>query len=101
MRKTFNSGITCIVMSEKDNVVTLLRDVKENEHISFELNGREQKLIVKQDVDFGHKIALRTIEKAETIFKYGESIGVATTTIQAGEHVHIHNLGGVRGRGDQ
>ncbi|WP_100407712.1 UxaA family hydrolase [Bacillus solitudinis] len=99
--KTFSAGITCIVMNEQDNVVTLLRDVKENEQISFDMNGEKRTLVVKQDVGFGHKLALRSIEESETIYKYGESIGVAATTIQIGEHVHVHNLLGVRGRGDK
>ncbi|MDQ6598863.1 SAF domain-containing protein [Bacillus salipaludis] len=37
----------------------------------------------------------------EDILKYGEVIGLATTDIEPGEHVHIHNLEGKRGRGDK
>ena len=32
--------------------------------------------------------------------KYGESIGVASSDIQEGQLVHVHNLEGARGRGD-
>jgi hypothetical protein len=28
----------------------------------------------------------------ESVRKYGEVIGVATVAIQAGTHVHVHNL---------
>jgi altronate dehydratase small subunit len=32
--------------------------------------------------------------------KYGEIIGKATTDIKPGQHVHVHNVAGTRGRGD-
>ena len=41
----------------------------------------------------GHKIALRDIAMGQPVHKYGQIIGVATTPIRAGEHVHVHNVG--------
>jgi hypothetical protein len=32
--------------------------------------------------------------------KYGSAIGTATSAIQAGAHVHTHNVSSSRGRGD-
>ncbi|WP_062050251.1 UxaA family hydrolase [Bacillus sp. JCM 19034] len=96
----FNAGIACIVMNEKDNVVTLLKDVKKGEEISFSINEVERTLSVKEDVRFGHKLALKEILARETIYKYGEAIGIAAKTINVGEHVHVHNLLGVRGNGE-
>src|SRR5690606_15306663 len=40
----------------------------------------------------GHKVALVDIEPGERILKYGQSIGVASTRIRAGSHVHTHNV---------
>lgn len=40
----------------------------------------------------GHKIALHAIAEGATVRKYGQAIGVATRTIQPGEHVHSDNL---------
>lgn len=40
----------------------------------------------------GHKVALKDIAKGAQVHKYGQSIGVATFDIPAGEHVHVHNL---------
>jgi len=48
----------------------------------------------------GHKIALRPIALGEPIRKYGQVMGRATEAIAAGEHVHVHNVEGLRGRGD-
>ncbi len=40
----------------------------------------------------GHKIATRRIAAGEIVRKYGQVIGVASTDIAAGGHVHVHNL---------
>jgi len=43
-------------------------------------------------VPAGHKVALRDIQAGEAVRRYGQIIGVATTLIPAGEHVHTQNL---------
>ncbi len=50
-------------------------------------------LTIGSDVPQGHKIALRDLAEGEHVHKYGQSIGVASTPIPAGGHVHSHNLG--------
>jgi altronate hydrolase len=47
---------------------------------------------LRADVPAGHKVALVDIDAGAQVRKYGQVIGVATTPIQAGEHVHTHNL---------
>ena len=44
---------------------------------------------VRQD---GHKYALTNIKSGENVIKYGSPIGHATCDIEAGEHVHTHNV---------
>lgn len=96
----FNSEMSSIVLDSKDNVATLLRDVKAGENISYTFEGKPQTLVVKNDIRYGHKVALYPIAKGERILKYGESIGAASKFIDSGEHVHVHNIEGIRGRGD-
>ncbi|HEX2593194.1 MAG TPA: UxaA family hydrolase, partial [Rhizomicrobium sp.] len=43
-------------------------------------------------IPMGHKIAARRIAAGEIVRKYGQVIGVASTDIPAGTHVHVHNL---------
>ena len=50
------------------------------------------KLKALADVPIGHKVALVDIEKGDTIWKYGQDVGVAKAKIAKGEHVHVHNL---------
>lgn len=44
------------------------------------------------DIPAGHKIAIRPLAQGEPVMKYGLPIGTATRAIEAGEHVHTHNL---------
>jgi altronate hydrolase len=45
-----------------------------------------------QAIPSGHKIATREIAEGDAVLKYGQVIGVATSPIRAGDHVHQHNL---------
>jgi (2R)-sulfolactate sulfo-lyase subunit alpha len=45
-----------------------------------------------QDIPLGHKLALRDVEKGETILKYGHDIGKAVAEIPRGHHAHVHNV---------
>ena len=49
-------------------------------------------LRLKAQVPAGHKIAARRIAAGEPVKKYDAVIGLAARDIDAGEHVHSHNL---------
>ena len=42
----------------------------------------------------------QSIAVGEPVIKYGSPIGIATSDIQPGAHVHTHNVASTRGRGD-
>lgn len=83
-------------MAADDNVITAIDDLEAGETIPYD--GGTVELV--DDVPFGHKIALMSIESGMSVVKYGEPIGEATESIQAGEWVHTHNVESTRGRGD-
>jgi len=56
------------------------------------LAGPDGSLRAAADVPAGHKIALRAVAAGAPVRKYGQVIGVATTAIDIGQHVHVHNL---------
>ncbi len=56
---------------------------------------------IVEDIDFGHKIAMKDIKKGDEVIKYGEVIGIAKQSIKAGELVHIHNLKSRRAEKDE
>ncbi len=63
---------------------------------SIRINPRDNVAVALEDLSpeirAGHKIALTGIRAGENIIKYGLPIGRATRDIQAGEHVHTHNM---------
>lgn len=86
-----------IVMDVRDNVATTVEDLCAGQKVALP-GGGEVKLV--EDVPFGHKVALLDIEESDIVVKYGQSIGLATSDIRRGEHVHVHNVESRRGRGD-
>ena len=44
------------------------------------------------DIPFGHKVCLKTVNKGDPVIKYDQIIGFASKNINPGEHVHSHNL---------
>lgn len=89
-----------VVMHPADNVATAVVDLTAGSEVYLILNGEEKAVLLKDNIPFGHKFALNNIALAARVMKYGESIGAASMGIEEGEHVHIHNMVGLRGRGD-
>ena len=89
-----------IIMKEKDNVATATEKILPDSEIVVIISTKPIGILVKEAIPFGHKVAIRDITKGEKIIKYGEVIGEATVDIKQGQHVHVHNLVGCRGRGD-
>jgi len=90
-----------IVMKPVDNVATAVQAIEPNSNVTIDLAGEKQTIKVIESIPFGHKFAIKEIKLGETIRKYGESIGAAITNIKIGQHVHVHNIEGCRGRGDK
>jgi altronate dehydratase small subunit len=89
-----------MIVHGTDNVATALSDLAAGDQVTLIGVGNPGGLTASQPVPFGHKIALIAIEKGEVIIKYGDVIGRATQRITPGQHVHIHNVESLRGRGD-
>lgn len=56
----------------------------------------EKEVEINERIPLPHKVALEDILKGEEVTEYGRTIGVATENISSGEHVHTHNLKGLR-----
>ena len=91
-------SLDVIVLNPDDNVATAVRQLESGEAISID---GDTNITVFHPVPMGHKLALRDIPLGDKIIKYGEVVGRATADIKPGEHVHVHNVEGLRGRGDK
>ncbi len=70
-----------------DNVVIALADLPQGavpDALGFALPG---------PVPRGHKMATQDLTKGQNVIRYGQIIGIASTEIKAGDHIHSHNLG--------
>lgn len=89
-----------IAVEPTDNVATAIREVSSGETIDIDIGDETVIIDAKEDVRFGHKIALETLEIGDVVRKYGLSIGDASERIESGEWVHAHNVESNYGRGD-
>ena len=80
-----------ILLNTTDDVATALTALKAGQTVKVELDDTAYTTALSEDIDFGHKYALRDIAKGEDILKYGLPIGKALVDIKAGEWVHVHN----------
>ena len=92
---------TIVVMKAVDNVATCLTDLEAGQIAEVAADGKPMSLTLKNDIPFGHKIALLDIAAGGKVLKYAEVIGIASQPIAAGEHVHVHNVESIRARGDK
>jgi len=89
-----------LIMHPIDNVATALEEILAGEEVAIPIAGTALTIRATETIPFGFKIALGEIPQGGIIRKYGEIIGKASIRIAKGALVHIHNLEGVRARGD-
>ena len=93
MNETDNSsppkdGKLLLLISPEDNVSIVTRTLPAGSILV--VDGRS--VVLKEELGLGHKVAARAIQKGEKIIRSHFPIGSATCDIEAGEHVHLHNL---------
>ncbi len=73
-----------IVITPQDSVGVALAPLKNGQLV--------EGVTLTEDIEKGHKFALKDIKSGEKVIKYGEVIGRATADIVPGEHIHSHNM---------
>ena len=71
-----------------DNVCIALDNLAAGEKV--EVGGME--VTLAENIDKGHKFALRDLAQGENVIKYGYPIGHTTQAVAAGSWIHTHNL---------
>jgi len=77
-----------IVLHPSDNVAVARVSLSPGQKLLVRGTG----LMVRDPIPSGHKIALENIETGKPVIRYGYTIGRATIPIEAGDHVHVHNV---------
>lgn len=89
-----------LAVHKSDNVGTALVGFERGEEVRVMVGQDSITLVLPQTIAAGHKVAVRRISEGSDVVKYGYPIGEATTDIEPGQHVHVHNVASRRGRGD-
>jgi len=77
-----------------DHVAVAVAPITAGAHISVAYldDDGEQPLDARTDVPYGHKIALASLEPGVPVLEYSTQVAVTRVAIDAGAHVHTHNV---------
>jgi altronate hydrolase len=84
--------IRAIRFNPSDTVAVVTADVSPAMRVDVDGDS----LLVLDVIPSGHKIATAALSAGQRVIKYGQPIGLATTDIRRGQHVHVHNLRSAR-----
>jgi altronate dehydratase len=85
--------VRVVSLGETDNVVVAVRPLSARETVTLPTGGS---ITLLEDIPFGHKLAIAAIPEGGPVVKYDETIGCATSAIEVGAHVHVHNVASAR-----
>lgn len=77
-----------ILLHPDDNILVCVAHIYTGDVV--DIDG--EPIVIKQDIDVGHKIARRALTAGDKVFRYGAPIGSITQTVAVGGHVHMHNM---------
>lgn len=77
-----------IKLHHNDNVIIALKDLSQGESVQVD----EVNLVLTEDINKGHKIALSHIKQGDQVIKYGAPIGYALADVPQGGWIHTHTI---------
>mgnify|MGYP000278810007 CR=1 FL=1 len=84
-----------VVHDEGDAVgVVVVEGVRKGQNVIGWIMDQDREIRIKaaSDITIGHKLAIKTLKKDDTVIKYGVDIGRTIAAIKVGEHAHVHNI---------
>ena len=84
--------VNALLMDEKDNVVTCVKEVAAGQTVVYQKGGQLCTLTAAQDIPYCHKVALEPLAEGADVIKYGELIGRTLAPIEKGGWVSHENI---------
>ena len=81
--------VKCFQINPEDNTAVMLDDAAAGDEI--EIVGSIGVVVLKDAIEYGHKVALADIPIGAEVVKYGICIGRSSLSIKKGAWVHLHN----------
>lgn len=85
-----------VILDPKDNVGVALMDLKSGIELDLRVNGQAVHMKLVEPIPYQHKFSITHIDSGSEIIKDGVVIGEAIQDIKQGQHVHVHNMTGLR-----
>ncbi len=86
--------IEAVMLNPGDNIGVALVNFKPGAEVK--IYGREVWVKMAESIPYQHKFSVIPIDSGKEIIKDGVVIGKATQNIAQGQHVHTHNMTGLR-----
>ena len=83
-----NHSNSLLLLNADDNVAVARNYVPES--TTVELDGST--FTTTAEIPAGHKVAICDVAEGDSIVKYGQTIGYASSPVSAGDWVHVHNV---------
>lgn len=90
------NNINSLIINKNDSVAVTIEELKEGDVAKYKVGDEMRKITIIQNVPIYHKFALVNVKEGDLVYKYGQVIGKATQDIKIGQHVHTHNITGIR-----
>jgi altronate dehydratase small subunit len=87
-----------MILNPKDNIGVALTDLESGTKVDLKMEGKTIHVELQEAIGYQHKFSIAHIDSGHKIIKYGEAIGEATKDIRPGQHVHMHNMIGLRAK---
>ena len=83
-----------IAHNRGDHVAVAVAEIAPDEEIVVVYldDDGEERIRATAAVPYGHKVAVRPLSADEPVIEYSTQVGVARTSIGAGDYVHVHNI---------
>jgi len=82
------------VMNSTDNVAVVLENANKGDSIQTP----QGEIVLLENVEFAHKVAIVDCAPKDPVYKYGVEIGYVENAVPKGSWIHNHNMKCDRGR---
>jgi len=84
----------CLVIDPKDTVAVLLEKADKGDTVQTP----HGEVILLEDIEFAHKVAIVDLDAQQKVLKHGHEIGYMADAAPKGSWIHNHNMKCDRGR---
>ena len=86
-----------LIHNEGDAVAVAVQDIEPGTYRAVYMDSdREVSISATETIPLGHKVALVRLDEGGDVIEYGVRVGVTRQPVQAGQHVHVHNIRSAR-----